>query len=125
MDSSITEISLNNSALVEMSKEDERRHERRKLMRLRADVRLPGSTLLEGNMVDLSRRGAGILAPIKLELGQQCTISVDLSACGTQMALRLVGRVCYCMPSGEDFRVGLQFVQMDESTALLIEDLLK
>jgi hypothetical protein len=125
MDPAVTEITLTAPALEEMSQDHEQRRERRKLIRLRADVRLPGNSVLEGHTIDLSRRGVGILSPLKLTNGQDCTISLDLTACGESVALRLVGRVCYCMESGPEYRVGLQFVQMDESTALLISELLK
>jgi hypothetical protein len=125
MDPAVTEIMLEAPALAEMSREDEQRREHRKLIRLRADVRLPDNSVLEGHTVDLSRRGVGILSPVQLTNGQNCTISLDLTACGENVALRLVGRVCYCMESGNEYRIGLQFVQMDESTALLISELLK
>lgn len=125
MDPAVTEITLEAPVLAEMSREEEQRRDRRKLIRLRADVRLPGNSVLEGHTVDLSSRGVGILSPVSLSHGQDCTISLDLTACGENVALRLVGRVCYCMESGTEYRVGLQFVQMDESTALLLNELLK
>jgi hypothetical protein len=125
MDPAVTEITLTAPALAEISREGEQRRDRRKLIRLRADVRLPTGTILEGHTVDLSRRGVGIVSPVHLTNGQDCTISLDLTACGENVALRLVGRVCYCMESGSEYRVGLQFVQMDESTALLLSELLK
>jgi PilZ domain len=125
MESQVNEITLNTPTLVELTKEDERRVDRRKIVRLNADVRLPDSKSLESHTIDLSRRGIGLLTSVKLEHGQDCKLLIDLSVCGTPMALRLIGRVCYCAPSGDNFRVGLQFVQMDDDTARLLTDLLK
>lgn len=103
----------------------ERRQHARRSIQLRALVLLPDDQLLNGQTVDISAGGACLSTPTQLLVDDECRLQLELEAAGTHRAALLVCRVCYCMPQGDRFRVGLQFVQMNEADAELIAALLR
>jgi len=69
--------------------------------------------------------GIGLFAPCMLQIDEECTLHIDLSVCGMETELKLVGRVCYCTEQGEGkFRVGMRFVSLDSNTVNLLNQLL-
>ena len=102
----------------------ERRKQARRSVRLRALVLLPDDQLLNGHTIDLSVGGACLSAPHQLLVGDECRLQLELEAVGTKRRALLVSRVCYCVPQGDGFRVGLQFVQVSPEDAQLLEMLL-
>jgi PilZ domain len=112
--------------LVDVAKLDsERRIATRKVVNMRAKVQLPGGTVLTGHSADISQTGIGLYAPRMLQIEEECTLHIDLSACGMETELKLVGRVCYCTEQGESkFRVGMRFVSLDSNTVSLLNQLL-
>jgi PilZ domain len=104
--------------------EDHRRTSRREL-RLSAIICLPDGSLLNSHTADISRDGIGFFAPHALVVGGDCTLSVPIDACGSAVVLKLVGRVVYCRKQEEEyFRVGMQFIRMDEHTAAIMHSAL-
>jgi c-di-GMP-binding flagellar brake protein YcgR len=100
--------------------EDQRRTSR-KAMRLVAEIRLPNGEVLHGQTADISRSGIGFFSPQHVGVGGDCTLLIRISACGTDAELKLVGRVAHCRKQSEDwFRVGMQFIRMDEQTASIL-----
>jgi hypothetical protein len=105
---------------------DERRIAERKVVSLRAKVQLPDGSLLESHAVDISKTGIGLFAPRELQADQDCRLFIDLSACGTELELKLMGRVCYSTEQGSArHRVGMRFVGLEPGTAQLLSDLLR
>jgi hypothetical protein len=99
----------------------EHRRTSRKAMRLVAEIRLPNGTILIGQTADVSRSGIGFFCPMNVGIGGDCTLIVRISACGVDAELKLVGRVCHCTKQSEDwFRIGMQFIRMDEQTAAIL-----
>ena len=99
----------------------EQRRAPRKVMRLTARIALPDGTTLVGQTADISRDGIGFFSPTGLEVGKDCTLTIDINACGAAAELRFVGRVCHCSKVAEDrFRVGMKFIRMDEQTAAVL-----
>ena len=99
----------------------EQRRASRKAMRLVARIHLPNGGVLDGQTADISRSGIGFFCPDHLDLGGDCTLIIHISACGTDAELRLIGRVCHCTKLSEDcYRVGMQFIRMDEQTASIL-----
>jgi c-di-GMP-binding flagellar brake protein YcgR len=106
--------------------ERERRIAARKVVSLIAKVQLPDGTVLHGHSTDISQTGIGLFSPRMLEPEEECTLQIDLSVCGMDMELRLVGRVCYCHPQGDQrFRAGMRFVGLDAQSAQLLSQLLQ
>jgi hypothetical protein len=99
----------------------EQRRAARKILRLTAQILLPSGSLLEGQTADISREGIGFFSPHPIAVGQDCTLSIDVSACGSSAELNLIGRVCHCSKVSEDhYRIGMKFVRMDEKTAAVL-----
>jgi hypothetical protein len=99
----------------------EQRRASRKSLRLTAQIELPHGKRLCGHTADISRDGIGFFAPIKIEVGEDCRLTIEIVACGTREVLVLVGRVCHCTKQSEDsFRVGMKFIRMDERTASIV-----
>jgi hypothetical protein len=113
--------------LSELAKLDsERRIATRKVVNLLAKVQLPDGTVLNGHSADISQTGIGLFSPRMLQAEEECTLQIDLSVCGADLGLRLVGRVCYCYPQGEGkFRAGMRFVGLDANAANLLNQLLR
>jgi hypothetical protein len=100
---------------------EEHRRASRRAMRLVAEIRLPNGGVLSGQTADISRSGIGFFCPERIDLGGDCTLVIHISACGTNAELKLIGRVCHCTKQSEDsFRIGMQFIRMDEQTAAVL-----
>lgn len=105
--------------------EDQRRTPR-KALRLSTQIQLPNGTVLEGRTADISRGGIGFFSPERLDPGGDCTLTMQIAACGARAELRLVGRVSHCTKQAEDcYRVGMQFIRMDEPTAAILYSALR
>ena len=117
-----TEQLLNDVELSERPRSPfELRRASRKAMRLVAEIRLPSGGILNGQTADISRSGIGFFCPERIDLGGDCTLVIPISACGTDAELKLVGRVCHCTKQSEDsYRIGMQFIRMDEQTASIL-----
>jgi c-di-GMP-binding flagellar brake protein YcgR len=99
----------------------ERRGGKRKSLLTHADIELSDSEVLSGHAVDISIGGAGLISPVNLKVGQEIAIGMSLMACGINQRISLSGRVCYCVKVGIDrFRVGLQWIHLDNNTEAFI-----
>lgn len=100
---------------------EEQRGASRKAIRLVAEIRLPTGSVLTGQTADISRSGIGFFCAERVAVGEDCTLSIHISACGTDAELKLIGRVCHCTKQSEDsYRIGMKFVRMDEQTAAIM-----
>ena len=103
---------------------EERRSERRHAILVRANIDIPGKVTLSGHAVDVSRGGMGLQCPVDVSLGTELTVTLPLEVCGEQRTVSLPGRVCYCNKQTDaHFRVGLQFVHLDDDTTAFINAL--
>ena len=99
----------------------DQRRATRKALRLVAQIHLPDGSVLDAQTADISRAGIGFFAPRQIHLGGDCTLLIQIAACGTAAELKLVGRVCHSTKQSDDcYRVGMQFVRMDEATAAIL-----
>ena len=104
----------------------ERRNYERKSVAIRANVTVPGMSVLPGHTVDMSRAGASIAVPFELAHGQLCLIDLELEACGDISDFHIQAEVRYCVSmSGGRFRAGLRFGETDAATSALIAAILK
>jgi c-di-GMP-binding flagellar brake protein YcgR len=103
----------------------ERRIAQRNSLSLRANLTIPGRSILPGRILDISRGGASMIMPFELSSGQQCYIDFELEACGDTSAFHIAAEVRYSVELDKRrFRVGLRFGEMDEKTTALIDALL-
>lgn len=106
---------------VPLIENQERRGGKRKSLLTHADIELSDTEILSGHAVDISIGGAGLVSPVNLKVGQEVAIGMSLMACGMNQRISLSGRVCYCVKVGIDrFRVGLQWIHLDDSTEAFI-----
>lgn len=99
----------------------EQRRTSRKALRLKARILLPNGYELTGQTADISRGGIGFFGPQPVEVGRDCTLVIQIEACGASAELKLVGRVAHCRKQADDcYRVGMQFIRMDEPTAAIL-----
>lgn len=100
---------------------EEQRRTSRKALRLKAQIHLPNNAILDGQTADISRAGIGFFCPQRIDLGRDCALTIPIDACGTSAELKLVGRVAHCTKQSEDcYRIGMQFIRMDEATAAIL-----
>jgi c-di-GMP-binding flagellar brake protein YcgR len=116
------EVSLNRETSISpAANSSDRRRNSRKEIRLSASIHLPDGTILHGHTADVSPEGIGFVAPRALPQGHDCTLHVVLDACGSTTTLQLIGTICHCRKESETaFRIGMQFIRMDESAAAII-----
>jgi c-di-GMP-binding flagellar brake protein YcgR len=99
-----------------------RRSTPRTHLRVKADVTLPGDLTIVGHTLDISAGGLSIEVPYQLQLGQCCEIELNLSKLGGPHWVQVVGEVRHCSQADDDaFRVGLQFVGMDEKLREILD----
>ena len=105
---------------------DERRDSQRKSIAIRANITVPGKSVLPGHTVDLSRSGASITVPFELTQGQKCLIDLELQACGDTSSFHIPAEVRYCVQMGKArFRAGIQFGETDAATTALLTAVLR
>jgi hypothetical protein len=110
--------------IVEMELE-ERRTARRTTVSLRARLRLSNGVLLDALTADISRAGIGFFAPRHLPVKHECQLFVDLSSCGTEMELKLAGRVYHCVERSPGvFRVGLRYTGLESEAIAFLHAML-
>jgi hypothetical protein len=101
----------------------ERREAARKPVHLPAALFMAGSRL-QARTLDLTRSGACVRCVTAVPVGSQLSLVLP-SATSAGGFLRLRAKVAYCVLSGrEGFRLGLQFMEVDASSAEALEELL-
>ena len=102
----------------------ERRQNNRRAILLRADVHVAGRQPLRGHALDVSSGGLGLLSPQAVDIDEQVTITIPFEVFGEMHSRTISGKVRYCSKQADNcFRVGLQFVNMNEQTAAFVADI--
>jgi c-di-GMP-binding flagellar brake protein YcgR len=86
---------------------DDRRYAPRIPEQCTASVMLPGRRRIRGETVDLSNAGVCLTLPEALELGHQYRFHIDRRVNEKKQHLDVVGRVCFCISRGDQFRIGI------------------
>lgn len=79
---------------------------------------LPDRRRLRGATVDLSSAGVCLTLPQPLELGHEYRFNIDREVDDKMQHLDVVGRVCFCISRGDEFRIGIHCPDMQLSTRL-------
>jgi c-di-GMP-binding flagellar brake protein YcgR len=74
-----------------------------------------GSTMT-ARTTDLSKEGAGFNSTAGLAMGDECTLTLVMSVCGSTFELQMRARVCYSERSEGGYHSGLEFTHMDDHT---------
>lgn len=93
---------------------------------VREPVKLLISELVEcyGEIIDISERGAGVATMCPLMTGERCMIAFDIDTSTTRKRVNALGTVVYAKAEGSSqYRAGIEFIDMDAYSRLLIRDL--
>lgn len=91
----------------------EQRQSARKVVKTRAMVAAEGAAPVMGRTCDVNAGGISINLPGPLATGQLVQLRFDLLVEGQSVPVNTRARVQYCILSGGDFKVGLQFQNLD------------
>jgi hypothetical protein len=82
-------------------------------LKVKAVVAMEGQAPMPGRTSDIGSNGVSVTVPYPLQAGQAGQVAIDLLVDGKPTPLNLRARVMYCIFSGDEFKVGFQFVNPD------------
>lgn len=98
----------------------------RKVLRCRAKVMLDrGRPPMMGKTVDISVSGICIMLEGSLATGESCVISFEAPVKGTMRKVMASAKAVYSICSGDSFRTGFQFVQLDAANTSIINEIVR
>lgn len=86
---------------------------------------MDGAAPLPGRTLDISATGMSLTLGHKLAVGQSGQVSFELFLDGKAQILTCRSKVSYCIFSGDDFKLGFQFVNLELSTLTAITKFLR
>jgi hypothetical protein len=99
----------------------EQRQSVRKPLRIQATLSLNGAEPLAVHSIDIGKFGMGLVGiPEKLAMGEQGLIAFDLFFQGRIYHLAMGVRIAYCIPFEGSYRAGVQFLDLDSASAVVI-----
>ena len=99
---------------------EEQRTSPRKVLKTRALVALDGLGTESGRTTDIGQDGLGMNFPDPLPVGQAGYVRFSLLFDGKPNNVTARVRTRYCIFSQGEFKVGLQFIDVDEAASVLI-----
>lgn len=99
---------------------EEQRKSERKLVKVKALVKTADGDGIMGRTFDLATSGVGLLLDVPLKNGTQVRVSIGLLVNGVVTPMHAQARVQYCIFSSGAYRVGMQFLQLDANTAIML-----
>ena len=99
---------------------EEQRKAERKIVKVKALVKMEGGDAIMGRTFDLGASGVGILLDVPMKTGAQARVSVGLLVNGVVTPMHTQARVQYCIFSNGDYRIGMQFLQLEAATAVML-----
>ncbi|MFD2365743.1 PilZ domain-containing protein [Pseudoduganella sp. GCM10020061] len=103
----------------------ERRGGQRKPMKTKALISVDSKSPVWVRTVDLSENGVGLATPEPVRIGAPARVRFELSFDGQSQPVEARGTIAYCMLSGDEFKVGITFTQVDVAAMMLISKFLK
>lgn len=104
---------------------EEQRRSERKIVKVKALVKLADGEGVMGRTFDLGATGVGLLLDVPMKVGVQARVSVGLLVNGVVTPIHTQARVQYCIFSNGDYRLGMQFLQLDTATATMLARFLR
>lgn len=93
----------------------------RKVLRRPVQVRLKDGHAFVAKTTDLAPGGACLIAPEPLPVGVMCLIGFEVPLNGRYRKVNMLAKVSYSTCCGlEGFRIGIQFIEIDETSAAVI-----
>jgi hypothetical protein len=103
----------------------EQRSAARKIMRAKAVIVMDGAPPMQGRTLDIGSSGMSITFDHKLEVGHLGNISFELFLDGKAQVMTCRSKVSYCIFSGDSFKIGYLFVNLDAATTAAISKFLR
>lgn len=97
----------------------------RKIVRAKAVVVMDGMPPLQGRTIDISAQGLSLNFEHKLGTGHMGQLSFELFIDGKAQLLTCRCKVTYCIFSGDHFKIGYQFLNLDAITSSAINKFLR
>lgn len=79
---------------------------------------LPDRGRIRGKTVDVSSAGVCLTLPTALELGHQYRFRIDREINDETQHIDVVGRVCFCISRGDQFRIGVHCPDLQLTTGI-------
>jgi hypothetical protein len=103
----------------------DRRLTKRRPLRSRALIGIPGKAAIRGNVVDISAGGLSVILPIAPDIGIECTMFFTIMLDGKIITVSGYGKVLNCVcGSSEGFRIGMKFHTQDPQAQSALQKLL-
>ncbi|WGG48608.1 MULTISPECIES: PilZ domain-containing protein [Rugamonas] len=97
----------------------------RKIMRSKAVVVMDGAPPAQGRTLDIGASGMSITFDSKLAVGQMGQVMFELFLDGKAQIMTCRSKVSYCIFSGDHFKIGYQFMNLDQPTLASITKFLR
>lgn len=91
---------------------NEQRQEQRKLLKTRAAVVVDGAPR-KGRTLDICASGMCVIVPDPIKTGTAAQVAFELFHDGKNTPIEVRAKVSYCILSSGEFKVGMQFVDVD------------
>ena len=92
---------------------NEQRASARKVLKVKAKIVPDGMAPLMARTVDIAASGMCLAVPEPCKPGTHVMVSFDLFYDGKSTPINVRSKISYCILSGDDFKVGLQFLNLD------------
>lgn len=94
-------------------------------MRAKAVVVMDGMPPMQARTLDIGATGMSLTFEHKLEVGHLGHVSFELFLDGKPQLMTCRSKVSYCIFSGDHFKIGYQFVNLDLTTSAAITKFLR
>lgn len=102
------------------------RIEVRRPLRKRAQLIVESRPPIVVETVDISHGGVCVMADNPIQVGQTCSIAVEVFFKNRQMKINFEGKVVYCLLKGmEGYRTGIHVTQIDPDGAQYVNSVLQ
>ena len=97
----------------------------RKILRSKVVAVMDGMPPQQGRTIDISANGLSITFDHKLAVGHMGQVSFELFLDGKAQILTCRSKVMYCIFSGDHFKIGYQFLNLDATQTGAINKFLR
>lgn len=98
----------------------DQRQSNRKILRAKAVVVMDGAAAAPARTIDLGPTGMSVTMSQMVPSGQMGQVSFEMFVDGKSVVISCRSKVTYCIFSGDDVKVGLQFINPDAAVVAAI-----